>query len=48
MSNLLIGLNASFNPAFSKLCAARLFRFQWQTENWELESVLLDLLVLLI
>ena len=41
MSNLLIELNASSNPTFSKLCAARLFRFQWQTENLQLELVLL-------
>ena len=26
---------------FQKLCAATLFRFQWQTENLQLELVLL-------
>ena len=41
MSNLLILLNASSSPTFSKLCAARLFRFQSQTENLQLELVLL-------
>ena len=41
MSNLLIVLNASSSPTFSKLCAARLFRFQWQTGNLQLELVLL-------
>ena len=41
MSNLLIVFNASSGPTFSKLCATRLFRFQWQTENLQLELVLL-------
>ena len=40
MSNLLIVLNAPNSPTFSKLCAARLFRFQWR-ENLQTELVLL-------
>ena len=41
MSNLLIVLYASCGPTFLKLCQARLFKFQWQTENFQLELVLL-------
>ena len=41
MSNPLIALNASSSPTIAKYCAARLFRFQWQTENLQLELVLL-------
>ena len=40
-SNLLIVLNTSSSLTFSKLRAARLFRFQWQTKNLQLELVLL-------
>ena len=40
MSILLIVLYALSSSSFLKLCAARLFKFQWQTKNFQLELVL--------
>ena len=40
MSNLLIALYASYSLTFSKLCAAKIFTFQWHTKNLQQEVVL--------
>ena len=42
MSILLTVLYTLSSSTFLKLCAARLFKFQWQTENFQLELVLVD------